>query len=262
VTRVGVERSRFHRVRKGSTSVRLEHTARVPGLTRTASQSPNDERTLPTRESLLLLALCVSEGSLLRERLVAVISARVLDTYGLVDRREWFEELYRAHAGVVRAFAYRRTASSAADDVVAEVFLVVWRRLGDVPADPLPWLLGTARRVLANRHRGEGRSHALWTRLAEKERHRSGVELESSIARDSAVLHALGSLSERDQEVLVLIAWDGLDRAQAAAVLGVSTGAFAVRLHRARRRLAKALEAIDAGASGVDERSWIVEVLR
>jgi RNA polymerase sigma-70 factor, ECF subfamily len=68
-----------------------------------------------------------------------------------VDDRARFEDLYSAHAGGLLGFARRRLGASEADDLVADVFLVAWRRLGDVPGDPLPWLLGVARRVLANR---------------------------------------------------------------------------------------------------------------
>jgi RNA polymerase sigma-70 factor, ECF subfamily len=83
-----------------------------------------------------------------------------------VDRQARFEEIYRVYADRVHAYARRRTNASAADDVVAEVFLVVWRRLNHVPEDPLPWLLGAARRVLANRRRSEGRAAALHDRLS------------------------------------------------------------------------------------------------
>ncbi len=71
--------------------------------------------------------------------------------------RVQFEQLYRQHAGAVLAYARRRTTQEAADDAVAEVFLIAWRRVDDVPAEPLPWLLGVARRVLANQRRGERR---------------------------------------------------------------------------------------------------------
>jgi len=49
----------------------------------------------------------------------------------------------------VRSYAARRAGLDAADDVVAEVFLTAWRRIDDLPDDPLPWLLGVTRRVLA-----------------------------------------------------------------------------------------------------------------
>ena len=161
-----------------------------------------------------------------------------------MDPRVRFEGLYRMHAGAVLAFARRRVAGSAAEDVVSEVFLITWRRLEDVPEQPLPWLLGVARRVLANRRRAEGRTSALHKRLADEQTIPEPVEV-TSPAPSSSLLAALARLSERDQEVLTLVAWDGLDRVQAARVLGISTGALAVRLHRARGRLIRQRDLIE-----------------
>jgi RNA polymerase sigma-70 factor (ECF subfamily) len=156
-----------------------------------------------------------------------------------------FEELYRAHAGNVLAYALRRTTAAAADDVVAEVFLVAWRRLDDVPDDRLPWLLGVARRVLANRRRGEGRTAALRERIAFDLRASDDPRAEV----DGRVIQALARLRERDRELLMLIAWDGLTNAEAAQILGVRKGTVAVRLHRARQQFAEALAAEDANES-------------
>lgn len=156
-----------------------------------------------------------------------------------------FEDLYRAHAGRVRAYALRRTAPAAADDVVGEVFLIAWRRLDDVPDEPLPWLLGVARRVLANRRRGELRASALQDRLASS--HREARD--EPAAADERALRALGTLGENDRELLMLIAWDGLEAVEVAQVLGIRRGTAAVRLHRARQRFADALAAQDATLS-------------
>jgi RNA polymerase sigma-70 factor (ECF subfamily) len=49
-------------------------------------------------------------------------------------------------------------------------------------------------------------------------------------------------LSPRDREAVLLLGWDGLSNRQAAKVLGCSVATFAVRLHRARTRLAAALD--------------------
>jgi RNA polymerase sigma-70 factor (ECF subfamily) len=57
----------------------------------------------------------------------------------------------------VHAFARRRVAAEAVDDVVSEAFTVAWRRLDDIPDDPLPWLLGVARNVVGTARRGEAR---------------------------------------------------------------------------------------------------------
>jgi RNA polymerase sigma-70 factor (ECF subfamily) len=156
--------------------------------------------------------------------------------------RTRFEAVYRAHCGAVRAFVHRRVAAAAADDVVSEVFVIAWRRLDQAPPDELPWLLGIARGVLANQRRGDARRLALRDRLAASAV--AGIDHGSgSSGGESEVLIAFGSLSQRDQELLLLVAWDGLDRAQAASVLGIGTTAFSVRLHRARRRLERALAA-------------------
>lgn len=118
--------------------------------------------------------------------------------------------------------------------------MIAWRRLHEAPVDALPWLLGIARGVMANRRRGDARREALHERLVAT----AVVEVEPGPERrssESVVMRALASLSQRDQEVLLLVAWDGFDRARAAQVMGVSTALLSLRLHRARRRLVRAL---------------------
>ena len=148
--------------------------------------------------------------------------------------------MYRTHCGAVRAFVRRRVPPEAADDVVSDVFVAAWRRLEQAPADQLPWLLSIARGVIANRRRSEARRQALHERMAAT----AFIEVEPGPDRrvsERGLARALASLSESDQEVLRLVAWEGLDRARAARVLGISTSLFSLRLHRARRRLARAL---------------------
>ncbi len=160
-------------------------------------------------------------------------------------RDERFEGLFKANYPAVRAYALRRTSGDAAQDVVSETFLVAWRRLDEVPADALPWLYGVARRVLANRRRTADRSAALEERLAGAEpRVARGDPGER--AGDAEILRiALGRLSERSREALMLVAWHGLSGVRAARAAGCSRAAFAVRLHRARARLAAELAALE-----------------
>jgi RNA polymerase sigma-70 factor (ECF subfamily) len=163
-----------------------------------------------------------------------------------VSAREIFERLYREHAGRVKAYALRRVGSeTAADEVVSDVFLVVWRRLDAVPDDPLPWLLGIARNAATNRHRSARRATALQTRIADTERPQvtDAVDPGDLLDRGAPVVKALAQLPDRDRELLMLVAWEGLEPAQLARVLGVSRGTANVRLHRARRRLATTLAA-------------------
>lgn len=169
-----------------------------------------------------------------------------------MDARTGFEALYREHAGAVRTYVRRRSDVEGADDLVAEVFLVAWRRLDDVPEDPLPWLLGVARRVLANRRRGASRDAALLDRITLEPASAASVEF-GRLESARAIVRALGALREPDREALLLVAWEGLSPGQAATVLGVRPNTFAARLSRARRRFARALAA--EGAHSLQENS-------
>jgi len=125
-----------------------------------------------------------------------------------------------------------------------------------MPADPLPWLLGVARKVLADEWRTSRRQQALIARITESEsiqqRSRDGAieSAEDSTAHRQAAIEALTALPELDREALLLVAWDGLTTRQAAAVLGCSRGAFAVRLFRARSRLKDHLSASQPNKTG------------
>lgn len=160
---------------------------------------------------------------------------------GVMKAEARFDAIYREHAGAVRRYVRRRCDADSTDDVVADVFVVAWRRLGEVPDDPLPWLLGVARRVLANRYREDARGSALDRRMRSEQVHAQPLA-EADRPEPGAVWRALSVLSERDREVLLLVAWEGLSSARAARVLGVSANTFAVRLYRARRRFARELE--------------------
>ena len=157
------------------------------------------------------------------------------------DRTTRLDELFTAHAGDVYAFAARRASRTAAEDVVAETFLVAWRRLDSIPEQALPWLLAVARRVLANQRRSAGRRLALTTRLGASTTGCEAIAAEQQ-SDHPEVLDALARLSPHDRDAITLIAWDGLDAEQAATVLGCTRAAFYVRLHRARKRLAAALD--------------------
>ena len=150
-------------------------------------------------------------------------------------RRARFDALFREHHPAVRAYARRRVPSEVVDDIVSETFLVVWRRLDDVPAAPLPWLLAVARNVVGTEWRGAARRERLW--LKAQSGHVEGCDPGERDSEDGRVLAALAALKERDREALTLVAWDGLTPAQAAAALGEPSARFRQRLHRAGRRL-------------------------
>lgn len=159
-----------------------------------------------------------------------------------------FSQIYRDHEREILRYALRRSAEPEdAADVVAETFLVAWRRLGDVPLgdEARLWLYATARRVLANHRRGAGRRTRLAQRLREELRRQLPGE---PVAERRGVLAALAGMEDNDRELLMLVGWEDLTPSEAAQVLGISAIAARTRLHRARRRLRARL------AGELDER--------
>ena len=157
------------------------------------------------------------------------------------EREATFNALFDAHFDAVLAYARRRTAQlSDAEDLAAETFTVAWRRLDDLPPrreDRLPWLYGVARRLLANQRRATSRRLRLVDRL------RAALSWPPPPPA-ADIGSALVTLPSRDQEVLRLVAWEGLTHAEAGAVLGISPNAVAIRVHRARERLRRAMKGV------------------
>jgi RNA polymerase sigma-70 factor (ECF subfamily) len=154
------------------------------------------------------------------------------------------------------AYVWRRIESrELAEEIVAEVYLVAWRRIGEMPhgAESLPWLIAVARRIMANARRGEVRRDRLVTKLGQQspspsediDRGRAASEL------GKAINAALGRLRPDHAELLRLAAWDGLPHAQIAVVLGCSVNAVAIRLHRARRAFGVEFEKASAHSGHV-----------
>jgi RNA polymerase sigma factor (sigma-70 family) len=148
-----------------------------------------------------------------------------------------FSEYARAVTPAVAGYIARRLwpATADIDDLVEETLLVAWRRGGDVPGGEgaVAWTLGVARNVLRNAQRARGRRNVMQEKVQARS---SGVAPSAEdhvVARDD-VRETLLQLSEEDREVLMLSAWDGLSNEEIGVVLGVSTGAGATRLSRAR----------------------------
>jgi RNA polymerase sigma factor (sigma-70 family) len=154
------------------------------------------------------------------------------------------ETLYRKYAGSVFRYALRRGCPKAdAEDVVVETFVSCWRRLAELPEEPLPWIIATARGVLANERRAEIRRKALSQRIAQAEGTAEAPtpEEHQPSPEEKNLLLALSELSPKDREALLLVEWDGLSTAEAAAVLGSSCQAVRHRLSRSRRLLREKL---------------------
>lgn len=161
----------------------------------------------------------------------------------------------RARAGDGRAFAalfdahrdrvYRHVlrlvpTASDAEDVVAGVFLELWRRRDAVPVvdgSVLPWALVTATNVARNTHRGLRRHRAAIDRLPRDEHLVDPAESAEERVERERLLAAVHALGPADAGLLLLVALEGYGVAEAGAALGLSPGAARVRLHRARKRL-------------------------
>ncbi len=160
-----------------------------------------------------------------------------------------FTVLYESCYHRVLAYALRRAPADEARDVVADVFLVAWRRLDDIPhAHGLPWLLAVARKTLSQERRAADRRTALEDQIVRTQARFApeADEVEAEVVERLSVLNALACLSEADREALMLTSWEGLSAREAGVVTGRSAAAFAVHLHRARRRFASALAAADS----------------
>ncbi|MBB6347935.1 sigma-70 family RNA polymerase sigma factor [Nonomuraea muscovyensis] len=174
------------------------------------------------------------------------------------DDRSRFEAVYRRTYEQILGYAVRRCSSPEdAADVVAETYVVAWRRMTELPDGEAGrlWLYGVARRVLANHRRSERRRLTRHTELT--------AEIEQLYAAPShhseqhGVDEAMNMLADSDRELLALTLWEGLDPGEIATVLDCSRNAARIRLHRARKRFAKALEKTRPSAAGFASRPLV-----
>jgi RNA polymerase sigma factor (sigma-70 family) len=158
-----------------------------------------------------------------------------------VDSETRFRAVFDVgYAALCRYARHRGLTGPDAEDLVAQTLEIAWRRIDDVPAaEPLPWLYTVAHNLWRNQTRRDRRRRELVARFRASPQPAAGEDpggLEPGVLRA-----ALASLSDSDQEVLRLVAWDGLTPAEVAVVLGCSPVAARTRLHRARGRLAARL---------------------
>ncbi|MBI2246234.1 MAG: sigma-70 family RNA polymerase sigma factor [Nocardioides sp.] len=167
------------------------------------------------------------------------------------SRRDRFEEVAPGLIEPLRRFLARRTDPATAEDVLAETLLVCWRRAEELPADPLPWAYAVARNCLRNAERAERRQQRVAARIATVD---PPAEATSAIEPDQDVRDALLRMRADDAELLRLWAWEQLEPAEIAVVLGITANAASVRLHRARTKLADQLGKTGAGAGHEESR--------
>lgn len=167
------------------------------------------------------------------------------------DRKAGFEAIFNATCEAICGYALRRCSSPHdAADVVAETFAIAWRRVEETPTGDAArlWLYGVARRVLADYQCGEQQRRLRTTELRDEVAALIGDPLDASIT-----VKAFRELSDTDQEILGLVAWERLDRDAIATALGCSRSTVRVRLHRARTRFSRALR-----TAGIDAATMVM----
>lgn len=169
---------------------------------------------------------------------------------------ERFAALFDRHAPHIHRYLARRVGAHAADDLVAETFLAAFRKRRDYDPghpDARPWLYGIATNLIGQHHREQRRQYHLRQAagpapaipdLAE----RAVVQLTAQATR-SALAEAVAGLTDKDRDVLLLIAWEDLSYDEVARALGIPLGTVRSRLHRARLKLREALANTGAAAT-------------
>jgi len=160
-------------------------------------------------------------------------------------RRERFRILYNDLYDDLWRYIQRRSINTEeARDTLSEVFLVAWRRLEDIPAgnEARLWLFGVARNLVKTSWRKRKRSGDLLVRIGSEMSTRGTTDEELDNSGVLKIVKALQFLSESDQEILRLLAWENLSHKEISVVLGCSENAVAIRIRRARVRLMKVLQ--------------------
>ena len=162
------------------------------------------------------------------------------------DPEQRFRSLYDWRELDILGYLARRIGQQEAVDAAADVFVVVWGRIDDVPEGDAarPWLFGVARNVLRNRRRAARR----YWRFLERYRGLGGdwsEEPEPIVVRRQdyeTVVAALERLRPGEQELLRLVAWEELPYTEIAELLGCSRHAVDQRVQRAFHHLASVME--------------------
>lgn len=161
------------------------------------------------------------------------------------EQEKRFAEIYVDTAGQIYAYCYRRTVSSTdAEDAMADVFMVAWRRRHDLfSADTsLAWLYAVAYRVVSNHRRTRDRGSALFSRIKGSSPDITVADIASHVVSSIDAQRSARSVLERldplDREITLRRYWEELSYAEIGNLVGLKEGSVRSRLHRARRSLA------------------------
>ena len=161
-----------------------------------------------------------------------------------VHAREDFERMFRETREDLFAYLVSRCRDpEQAADLFAETYLIAWEKLAKIPSGDQArlWLFGVARNLVLKGFRQSRVADALTERLARELRATQGESVDIDDGAHDALLAGLAALPERDREILLLTAWEGLTPREIAIVMGTTANLVRVRLHRARTRIRRTL---------------------
>ena len=162
------------------------------------------------------------------------------------SQNERFDRIFAEHRDSIWAYCARRLPRDDVFDAVADVFLVMWRRIDDVPCgdEARLWVYGVARNVVRNKQRADRRRRRLDRRVQSVHTVSCpGSDLEIvRRAEDGELLAAVAQLSPDERELLRLRTWEELSLAEIARIVGSSVRAVESRLARVRKKLGTILD--------------------
>jgi RNA polymerase sigma factor (sigma-70 family) len=208
-----------------------------------------EQRTIPPRQARIL-ARIQDDGA-----------DAVIVRESLADP-ELFAILVRRHAPALQRYVTRRIGAGAAEDVVAETFLVAFRqRVGyaDDGRDCLPWLYGIATRLVHRHWRSESAQLRLLVRTGNDPITEPFTERVDATVCATAVkprlAGALAKLPASQRDALLMHVWAGLSYEQIATATGVPLGTVQSRISRARQRLRRQLADLNPATTQHDEET-------
>jgi RNA polymerase sigma factor (sigma-70 family) len=164
------------------------------------------------------------------------------------EHERQFRLMYERNYAPISAYVRRRVrrGDGIDADIVAEVFVVAWRRFLEVPEQTkeLPWLYGVARNLVANHFRSVQRTTALADRLMVEER-ASAISSTGSSELELRVRRAVDQLSDLDREIFRLIHWEELSHEEVGLSVGITAKAVERRVARARKKVRDYLASLD-----------------
>ena len=171
---------------------------------------------------------------------------------------EYFTELFLRHAPYIQRYVVRRLGQDAADDIVAETFLLAFRQrdsYDQTRSDARPWLYGIATNLIGHHRRAEIRLYRALARTGADPVTESFTDrIDDRVSASTAsrrLAAALARLSAELRDTLLLVAWGDLSYEETATALGVPVGTVRSRISRARSALRRSLG--DTNPAAFDE---------